>query len=452
LDEIKADYAASLLDLTFNSKPIINMLTSIAQENIDGATAIAKAIEEHVAKAPPMHKLPAMYLLDSITKNVGAPYTPIFARNLYKTFMSVYTNVEPPIRKKLEDLFYTWTRPLVGSQSLDPVYPPDATRKIEESLMRIREIQRRDQTAIQPGFQAGMTPSFGQQPIFNPVEGLLRDIGSLMHTFAQKLRLEPHDVTTRNHISSLAALQQLVQTTILPPAQLHEVMQQLQRLKQHETFLSGARMTPPLPMYGQAPHAGQYSAPMSMSSGFQPTMAHRIELKSAAMLPSRPELIHLLYGSKPLQCGLCGQRWPDTREGQGKRDAHLDWHFTVNKRLREHAVRGQSRALYLSEQDWISLSIDDVEVGETGAVAVSAGANLGSGKVAAMTMDEANKKTVPKPADPALHDSECPICREKFTTDWDDATEDWVWKNAVRVGDTVYHALCHHEAVSSNTK
>jgi hypothetical protein len=50
LEDIKADYAASLLDLTFNSKPIINMLTSIAQENLDGASGIAKAIEEHIVK------------------------------------------------------------------------------------------------------------------------------------------------------------------------------------------------------------------------------------------------------------------------------------------------------------------------------------------------------------------------------------------------------------------
>ncbi|BFZ56086.1 FKBP12-associated protein [Savitreella phatthalungensis] len=50
LEELAADYAVSLQDLTFNSKPIINMLTTIAQENIAAARPIARVLEEHIAK------------------------------------------------------------------------------------------------------------------------------------------------------------------------------------------------------------------------------------------------------------------------------------------------------------------------------------------------------------------------------------------------------------------
>lgn len=49
MEDIRADYAASLLDLTFNSKPIINMLTTIAQENLHAAAPIVRAIEDRIA-------------------------------------------------------------------------------------------------------------------------------------------------------------------------------------------------------------------------------------------------------------------------------------------------------------------------------------------------------------------------------------------------------------------
>lgn len=49
-DEIKAEYTSSLADLTFNSKPLINVLTMLAEENKAHASDIVAAIEEHLAK------------------------------------------------------------------------------------------------------------------------------------------------------------------------------------------------------------------------------------------------------------------------------------------------------------------------------------------------------------------------------------------------------------------
>jgi pre-mRNA cleavage complex 2 protein Pcf11 len=49
-EEIKQDYLSSLSELTFNSRPIIQNLTIIAQENINYGEAITKAVEEHILK------------------------------------------------------------------------------------------------------------------------------------------------------------------------------------------------------------------------------------------------------------------------------------------------------------------------------------------------------------------------------------------------------------------
>jgi len=47
-DEAVEDFRSSLSDLTFNSKPLINMLTMLADENSQYAEQIAQVIEEHV--------------------------------------------------------------------------------------------------------------------------------------------------------------------------------------------------------------------------------------------------------------------------------------------------------------------------------------------------------------------------------------------------------------------
>ena len=49
--DLKQDFLASLQeDLTFNSRPVIMNLTEIARENINSATTITKALEEHIQK------------------------------------------------------------------------------------------------------------------------------------------------------------------------------------------------------------------------------------------------------------------------------------------------------------------------------------------------------------------------------------------------------------------
>ncbi|KAF8468373.1 hypothetical protein BDZ91DRAFT_108225 [Kalaharituber pfeilii] len=136
--EVAEDYKSSLEDLAFNSRLEISNLTVIAKENIHAAQAIARVIEEHIDKTAPSRKLPALYLLDSIVKNVGTPYTLFFGRNLYRTFMDAYTLVDQPIRKKLEEMLQTWKQPVPGSPSSAPVFPSEITRKIEATLIKAR--------------------------------------------------------------------------------------------------------------------------------------------------------------------------------------------------------------------------------------------------------------------------------------------------------------------------
>ena len=50
VEEVMNDYRNSLRDLNFNSKPLINMLTMLAEENEQHAPCIVKVIEDEIIK------------------------------------------------------------------------------------------------------------------------------------------------------------------------------------------------------------------------------------------------------------------------------------------------------------------------------------------------------------------------------------------------------------------
>ena len=49
-EEIVEEYKSSLADLAINSKPLINMLTMLAEENKEHAEQVVQAIESHIYK------------------------------------------------------------------------------------------------------------------------------------------------------------------------------------------------------------------------------------------------------------------------------------------------------------------------------------------------------------------------------------------------------------------
>ncbi|XP_075707509.1 pre-mRNA cleavage complex 2 protein Pcf11 isoform X2 [Rhinoderma darwinii] len=121
------DYQSSLEDLTFNSKPHINMLTILAEENVQFARDIVTLIEAQIAKASSTEKLPVMYLMDSIVKNVGRDYPTAFAKNIVSTFVNVFEKVDENTRKSLYKLRSTW----------DDIFP---SKKLYALDMRVNQL------------------------------------------------------------------------------------------------------------------------------------------------------------------------------------------------------------------------------------------------------------------------------------------------------------------------
>ncbi|CAD6581086.1 MAG: hypothetical protein ASARMPREDX12_000347 [Alectoria sarmentosa] len=137
-DEVAEDYKNSLEDLTINSRYEISNLTVIAKENTEHAMAISRVLENHIKSTPPDRKLPALYVLDSVVKNVGTPYTLFLGRNLYTIFMNAYSLVNNQVRRKLDEMLKTWKEPVPGSLDPRPVFPAETIRPIENALIKAR--------------------------------------------------------------------------------------------------------------------------------------------------------------------------------------------------------------------------------------------------------------------------------------------------------------------------
>lgn len=102
------NFKSVLRQLTFNSKPIISELTDLAKRDISIAPLIVEAIENQLKNVPSHQKLPLMYLMDSICKNIGGIYLSLFSMNLTKIFGQTYNLVDSDTQMKLKRLVNTW--------------------------------------------------------------------------------------------------------------------------------------------------------------------------------------------------------------------------------------------------------------------------------------------------------------------------------------------------------
>ncbi|KAF2417682.1 hypothetical protein EJ08DRAFT_70532 [Tothia fuscella] len=168
-EEVATAFREALDDLQRNDQYEIDNLTVIAKESTEHAQSICVELENHIKKTRPAFKLPALYLLDSLVKNVGTPYTVYLGRNLYKTFFDAYTVVDPNTRKAMEELFQSWKQPVPLSRDPRPVFPVEITASMDSSLEKMRSInlraeQEKEQARLQKMRMAQLPARLGNMP------------------------------------------------------------------------------------------------------------------------------------------------------------------------------------------------------------------------------------------------------------------------------------------------
>jgi len=267
---VRDDYMNSLRDLKDTSKPLITHLTIIAQENSSAATSIIDAIKEFALNSPPTIKLPVVYLIDSILKNVGHPYIALFKSCITEIFNSAYSAVGVTARKSLEKVLGTWKvpPPILGPQGemiqhKGPFFPLSVIEDMEyavkfanSALSSNLPVQSMNTnipnqnvlnsapmisgTSVSSGLypiQATFPTSAIQgsslpivQPNLNEAQLLAQEIQLLLLQKQQLHLLNQSDINNLNQIGALSQLLNLVLSGTLLPTQLSQIRQQLKAI------------------------------------------------------------------------------------------------------------------------------------------------------------------------------------------------------------------------------
>ncbi|XP_067944816.1 pre-mRNA cleavage complex 2 protein Pcf11-like [Watersipora subatra] len=127
------EFRSSLCDLTVNSKPLISMLTMLAEESQAHSEQIVKVIETHILQVKSSEKLPSLYLIDSILKNLrSTDYATFFQQIIVKVFCHVFEQVDEKTRQNMFKLRQTWSDVLAARKlyaldvrvnQIDPAWP-----------------------------------------------------------------------------------------------------------------------------------------------------------------------------------------------------------------------------------------------------------------------------------------------------------------------------------------
>ncbi|KAI0036792.1 hypothetical protein K488DRAFT_40518 [Vararia minispora EC-137] len=207
----RRDYASRLSELTVNSRPIIQGLSLYAQEYSRWADAVVECVEAHVRRVPPFMKLPALYLIDAVSKNVYNPYARFFASVVAPLFLETYAQVDQQTRSKMAEMLLTWRTGAPGGRELFGVGP---------------------QVAIERGIwgsgpdlsQASQHGSISKQQVLSELEFALN----------QKERVSqanPYDTTLSGHVHILQQLRKLVEAGV-SQQELAQILTQLRSLVQ----------------------------------------------------------------------------------------------------------------------------------------------------------------------------------------------------------------------------
>lgn len=490
-------------------------------------------------------------MLDSISKNIGAPYTSYFGRNLYKTFTETYTLVTEATRQKLCDLFRTWKQPSpVTGQSL---FAPDQISKIDGFLTAVRSrTQASSAPSTGPNVRSTFTPRMSQSGLLLQVDRLLQmtrqrqvrnpqdldaneqvvilnklksalsasslplemlpKIEEQLNTFAQKEQRRAQRAAQQADVSRLNASQYgqhqyppsqfenryyhngnpsaqnlgrlgndysssgVVDPRVpsssggpAPPASLlakpdvSDLLSKLQTSPLFNTVNSRPTSSPTPPLAGLASVLGSLSGSFTSSStGVGMGLQDRplVQLTNADISNPKPELVSQLYQDMPNQCMICGKRYRVT-QAKFKQD-HLDWHFRVSESLRDKEDangvvaqhRVQNRCWYLSCEAWIEFKDQEGILGLFNDIDDAKG-HLADEKTnpknpARKKDDDPTKHKVAIPKNATLSKLPCPVCQEKFETGWDEASESWMWINAIKDKNRIYHYTCFQEVANTN--
>ncbi|ODV81882.1 pre-mRNA cleavage and polyadenylation factor I subunit [Suhomyces tanzawaensis NRRL Y-17324] len=490
---IVEDYAQSLTELTFNSRPIIDNLTTIARENPLAAEGIIDAITKRIYKCIPDHKLFALFLLDSVCKYAGNSYNILVGEDIFHLYSHVFQYSSEQNRKtKLISLFETWKVTKTKGTNF-PLFPSEQLEKIETFLNKAGYLR-----------QKSNSPSNDLS-----VKQLIGDIDRLLPIFQNKMA---HSSNQKLHdrFKALTQLKALLGTQAMTQKDLQAVQSQLKTIKEQE--LGNSAITP-VPTPAVTPRATPRATPISTPGKPQQATTSKAEelfqilvnsglvnveqapvpgsrpvynlvqpkakfVPSTNQIPSNSTLqeilnsnlsnsisrlvygklkfdklmvvskqisvnfqdflntnnssdsLELLYDAKSSKCSICAKRFANDLEGSTKKRLHLDWHFRINKKLANSASKVQSRNWYLDDFDWVNFRDDDLLEFSTNTGAIG----LDNIKKEDLGINGSGKPSfVQVPPSDTNMNNKCLVCQENIKASYNDELGEWCWFDCIRL-------------------
>ncbi|KAJ1925488.1 mRNA 3' end processing factor, partial [Tieghemiomyces parasiticus] len=373
LDAVHRSYTRALAPLTINSRPLIKDLTLLAEKNIHAAPAVVHAICSRLKSGHRKECLPALYLIDSICKNVGRDYLRYFSESIPGAFVIAYRRINPNDQHQFRRVLEIWKSSPGG-----PIFHPRAIATIDKELglgkgsaaptqHRAPPAQRpehgHNHAHYGPQHQPPLPPPSAQphhyhQPQATPplsttqtaFTGANTNPLALLNALTSGLTasMAPAQPAVGTGLDSASLLQSLLASNLLGNMPLLTSLAPPAAAGVPPALAATMSATPFMPALSTGP-----TSPFPTITPLAPPPSTVIEFTNEDLQQKRTGLAEPLYGALALHCHQCGARYPDTPKGRKQLSNHLDWHFRRNRRLKEKLRQAQPRGWLVSEEDWI---------------------------------------------------------------------------------------------------
>jgi len=455
---------------------------------------------------PPWMKLPGFYLFDAISKNLYDTHAAAFASVVVPLYLDTYFQVDGNTRNKMEEMLLTWRTAAPDHVEL---FGPSAQLALQAAVWGDQSVASKGQVLAELQFTLGqMERALQSNPQDRTPQNhitVLQQLRKLVERGVSPEELRQILVQLRNLAKSVLPppivrppprppvgpfytpqppfppqLAQVppprpysqpgpsIKTEVAPtPIQQHPILPvgpAAANLADLFSTLVNAGLLPPggtpstsTPSSVAKPEASSTETDDTLESKESALRDYRnrilsapISLNTTDLARAKPRIVEILYDQQGAQCRQCGVRFSETKLGKKSLENHLDMHFRQNSKVDQG--RGHSRSWYIGLEDWIQdISGDGKGKGRadgSGPLNAKAAAVVENAKRDADL--RAQYVVVPPGAEAQV--VSCPICKETLKSEFLEDDEDWVWKNAVKKDDKIYHATCHAEAlVSTNT-
>lgn len=276
-------------------------------------------------------------------------------------------------------------------------------------------------------------------------------VRNMKRTHLQRDLVSPTPTTSSNSVSSIPGSIPPVTGPILPLMSIIPNPEIIVPNATNATVLQPAGISQTAPVISESSNPPSSLPSLNINDLYQKLLATGIinkqKDKTIPVVLNKPEtlkkrqpaIINALFSG--MQCCNCGIRFP--LEQTNKYSNHLDWHYRQNRRERDSARKAQSRKWYYSVADWIQYEeIENVEEREKNWFETQQ-TEVDSAN------EESNQRTASPPpscvAGPDDHNKTCDICHDPFETFYNEETEEWHLRNAIRIEENIYHPICYED-------